>query len=388
MRMLACTLTLMSFLAAVALPARAQEPLEPREEYARARVTAILSQTEDTSMPDLPRRVQQVQLRILSGPDAGRTFTAENGVLPGREDMELREGETVVVRTLIKADGSVEHLLQEKSRLSGLLVLVIGFFLLASLLGGRAGAASVLGLAVSVGILLLFVVPRIVEGWNPLITSLIGSFMIACTSLYLAHGFTRRTTIALASTLTVLSASAALSMVAVRVAKLFGMGTEESLFLQSGVMESIDLRGLLLGGMIIGCLGVLDDITTAQTAAVDEIQKANPRLSFTDLLRAGTSVGREHIASLINTLALAYVGASLPLLLLFWTSGDIPLWVILNSEFLSEEIVRTLVGSTALVLAVPVSTWLAAKAFHGRAGDGVSGHNERTSGTGHLHHHH
>lgn len=353
------------------LVASAEIAPEPGETYASAKVLEIVSETEDTSIPDYPRRVQTVKLRVQSGPDEGEEFTTENGVLEGREDLELRAGETVVLRTLTKVDGSVEYVIQEKDRLQGLLWLVLCFFLLAALFGGRAGVASILGLGVSVGILVFFVVPRIIDGWNPLAVSLIGAFAIACTSLYLAHGFTRRTSIALGSTLSVLTASALLSIIAVRITKLFGMGTEESLFLQSGQLQNLDLRGLLLGGMIIGCLGVLDDITTAQTAAVDEIQKANPAMSRKDLIRAGESVGREHIASLINTLALAYVGASLPLLLLFWTSADIPLWVILNSEFLAEEIVRTLVGSTALILAVPVSTWMAARAFHGRPAGSV-----------------
>ena len=150
---------------------------------------------------------------------------------------------------------------------------------------------------------------------------------------------------------------------AVRLASIFGMGTEESVLLQFGPLENIDLRGLLLGGIVIGALGVLDDITTAQTAVVDELRRANPRMTFRQLYAAGISVGREHIASLINTLALAYVGASLPLLMLFTINDAMPLWVTLNSEFIAEEIVRTLVGSSALLIAVPISTWCAAQAF-------------------------
>jgi uncharacterized membrane protein len=152
------------------------------------------------------------------------------------------------------------------------------------------------------------------------------------------------------------------------------------MFLQFGQLQQVNLRGLLLGGIIIGCLGVLDDITTAQTAAIDEIGKANPKMTFKELHRAGISVGREHIASLINTLALAYVGASLPLLLLFTVQEESPFWVVLNSEFLAEEIIRTLVGSSTLLFAVPITTWLAAYFFR----------NDRTKPslhTGHGHHH-
>ena len=127
-----------------------------------------------------------------------------------------------------------------------------------------------------------------------------------------------------------------------------------------GLLENIDLKGLLLGGIIIGALGVLDDVTTGAAAAVDEIYKANPAFTFTELYQRGLSVGREHITSLVNTLALAYIGASFPLLLLFTTNAAQPLWVALNAENIVEEVIRTLVGSTTLILAVPITTALMA----------------------------
>ena len=120
-----------------------------------------------------------------------------------------------------------------------------------------------------------------------------------------------------------------------------------------------NLRGLLLGGIILGALGVLDDITTGQAAAVDELRRANPAFPVRELYRRGLSVGTEHITSLVNTLFLAYAGASLPLFILFTIYDEAPLWVTLNSEFIAEELVRTLVGSVALILAVPITTILA-----------------------------
>jgi len=145
-------------------------------------------------------------------------------------------------------------------------------------------------------------------------------------------------------------------------AKLLGNGSEQAYFIQAGYFGSINLQGLLLGGIIIGTLGVLNDITTAQAATVEEIHLANNQLSFRRLYQKGSSVGREHIASLINTLVLTYVGVSLPLFLLFSVNGQ-SLWTVLNSSTIAEEIVRTLVGSMALILAVPVTTVLAAYYF-------------------------
>ncbi|MDD5751285.1 MAG: YibE/F family protein, partial [Candidatus Peribacteraceae bacterium] len=168
--------------------------------------------------------------------------------------------------------------------------------------------------------------------------------------------FHKRTFVAFLSTLATLAIAAGLATLFVHAAKLFGAGSEEALFLQSGMLEHVNLRGLLLGGIIIGCLGVLDDVTVAQTAVVDELRKTNPSIDTHNLIRASMSVGKEHIASMINTLALAYAGASMPLLLLFTTPNDYPLWFTLNGEFLAEEIIRTLVGSTALLFAVPIAT--------------------------------
>ena len=160
-----------------------------------------------------------------------------------------------------------------------------------------------------------------------------------------------------------LGIAAALSIISVSLAKLSGAAQEEASYLHLEALPTLDLRGLLLGGIIIGALGILDDVTTAQVAVVDELKKANPSLSHGELYRRGISVGQEHIASLINTLVLAYAGASFPLLLVFALDKTIPLWVSLNAEFIAEEVVRTLVGSIALVFAVPISTFLAAYFF-------------------------
>jgi uncharacterized membrane protein len=190
-----------------------------------------------------------------------------------------------------------------------------------------------------------------------------GSFAIVLVSLYLAHGFNKRTSVALLSTILVLFLAIGLSFLFVSATMLHGNGSEEAIYLQINPGQNINLQGLLLGGIILGALGVLDDITTGQAAAVDEIHKANPSLSRKELYKRGLSIGHEHIASLINTLALAYAGVALPLFLLFSLNHAAPFWTLLNSEGVAEEIVRTLVGSTVLVLAVPISTHFAAYFF-------------------------
>lgn len=349
------------------------------DSYVRAKVLTVSAEKqEDNEFTGIARSTQNATLEILSGIDAGKTINIENGIVNNRDDMRLQEGETVVMQRLLRPDGSVQFLMREKFRLPSLFMLTIFFFILGVVLGGRKGFTSILGLAVSIAILMFFVVPQIIRGSNPLFISLVGSFMIAITSLYLAHGWNRRTSVALLSTIITLTFSTLFALAFVHFAKLFGMGSEESVFLQVGTLDQVNLRGLLLGGIIIGALGVLDDITTAQTAAVDELSKANHTLGFSELYRAGKSIGGEHIASLINTLALAYVGASLPILLLFSINEDMPWWMIVNSEFIAEEIVRTLVGSCTLLLAVPISTWIAAKTF-------ANGNHTNCKGHAHVH---
>jgi uncharacterized membrane protein len=348
--------------------------------FLRAKVIDVLPQPAqaDGSIDE------KVDLESVDGANAGQTLSIDNTVVPGQDDTVLSPGETVVIERLQKSDGTVDYQLKEKYRIPGMIALVVFFLLLAFVVGGKRGLTSLLGLGVSIAILLLLIIPWIIRGGDPFMVSLIGAVLIACTSLYLAHGFNKRTSIAFLSTITTLALAAILDVIFVHVAKLFGMGSDESLYLQMGALQNVNLRGLLLGGIIIGCLGVLDDITTAQTATIDEVSKANPSLTAKELRAAGKSVGGEHIASLINTLALAYVGASMPLLLLLETSTDFPLWVTLNGEFLAEEIIRTLVGSSTLLLAVPIATWLAAHFFRGGRGS------SSRSDSSHVHsfHHH
>lgn len=341
-------------------------PNDPPEtdRFAVAQVIAIEGEHPDT-FAGVDRIVQNLKLRVITGPDTGKEWTVENGILGGRKDMEYAVGDKVTVEMLTKIDGSVSFILREKYRLPSLGWLLVAFIALAVLCGGMTALSSIAGLLVSIGVLALVLVPRITAGGDPLFWSLLCSVVIACTSLYIAHGFNRRTTVSLIATLVTLALAAVAAILAVRLTSLFGVGTEEAFLLQTGPLEGMNFRGLLLGGILIGTLGVLDDVTTAQVASVAEVARHNPRLNFQQLFLSGTRVGREHIASLINTLALAYVGASLPLLLLFKTNDTWPFWVTLNSEFLAEEIVRTLVGSATLLLAVPISTWLASYEFQG-----------------------
>ncbi len=319
--------------------------------------------TEIQNHQGVPMTFQKVSVVLTSGPETGREIAIDNGGGSELGDYQKANlGESVVV-TKTSDLGESAYYISDKYRLPEVAMILAVFFILVVAMSRLRGFTSIIGLVISVLILAKFIVPRILAGQDPMLIGLAGAFAIAVLSIYAAHGLNKRTTVAVFSTLSTLAIAAIMSIVAVNFSRLFGLGSETAFYLQMGQAGDLNLRGLLLAGIIIGVLGLLDDVTTGQAAAVDEITKANPDLSFRELYKSGISVGREHITSLVNTLVLAYAGASLPLFLVFYLNQSQPLWVTLNTEFISEEVVRTLVGSITLVLAVPIATLLAAYFF-------------------------
>lgn len=358
---------LLFFLGAVALlgmsmPVYAQEDAANTQVYARGRVLEVVEDRPETESP-LDDAEQVVLVEVLNGEDGGEVVTVTYTFSSANyRDQHLEIGDKVVIAKVIDARGENYYIL-DYYRLPAIILYIMAFAVAALIFGRARGAGSLVGLGVSLAILMLFVVPRIIAGGNPLVVSFIGACAIAVASILLAHGFKRRTYVALVATLLALVAAFILAVIAAAFASLSGTGTEEAVYLQFSYLSNLNLRGLLLGGIIIGALGVLDDVTTAQVAAVEEISLANQTLGVGELYRRGISVGREHIAALVNTLILAYAGASFPLFLLFALPDHPPLWIILNNENIVEEILRALVGGTALMLAVPIATALAAAVF-------------------------
>lgn len=331
--------------------------------YFLGEVVEILDEGEQTIF-DQTLPYQEVRVRLKGGPEASQTVTVSHGTTYSiREGQQVAAGETVVIARSEDPDGNVQFYITDPYRLPALLGSFLFFLVLVAIFGRLRGLAAVFGLAVSFLLILKWVVPSIIAGTNPLVVILAAALIMATVMIYLAHGFRPRTHVAVAGTLLTLVLAIILGWAFVALAKLGGLGSESAYVLQFGPLANLDLRGLLLGGIIIGALGVLDDITTAQTAVVAELKEVNASLTRAELYRRGLSVGREHISSVVNTLVLAYAGASLPVLLIFSINPDIPAWLNLNSELLAEEIVRALVGSAALVLAVPITTALAAYHF-------------------------
>ena len=277
--------------------------------------------------------------------------------------IEPSVGDRVLVD--VERGGTVSDAATNFWRIPGIVLLAILFVVLIVVVAGRQGVMSIVGLLVSVGVIAFGLIPAVLNGVSAFWASVASAFVIALVSVVVSHGWRWRTAVSLVSILLVLSLAVLLALLGGWMGHLTGIYDEVSAALAFTAETSIDMRGVLVGGIIIATLGVLDDIITAQTAAIDELHKAQPKLTFTQLFLHGRSIGREHVAALVNTLALAYIGVALPLVLSLVLNFDSTrsIWLLFNSEFIAQEVVRTLVSSMALVLAIPVSTAIAAWAI-------------------------
>ncbi|MBA3723885.1 MAG: YibE/F family protein [Candidatus Levybacteria bacterium] len=336
---------------------------KPKEEVNKARVLRITEEGE-REVGGQKNLYQKVDLQILEGPEKDKTLTVNHGETTTlREEQKVKEGQTIV---LLKTSSTQNTLYQivDVYRLDKVAGIAILFFAIVILVSRLKGLGAIVGLAVSLLIITNFIVPTIIAGDDPLVTSIVGSFFIMVITMYVAHGFTPKTHVALMATCIALVMTGILAYTFVNLTSLTGFGSDDATSLSYGPTGDINFQGLLLGGIIIGSLGVLDDITTSMAASIQELARANSKLQFKELVTRGMRIGSDHIASLVNTLALAYAGAALPLFLfLVLNPADQPLWFILNSELIVEEIVRTLAGSIGLILAVPLTAVLAAWAF-------------------------
>ncbi|MFI5637507.1 YibE/F family protein [Streptomyces goshikiensis] len=298
---------------------------------------------------------KKATIEVVSGPEKGRTFIEI--VQPGAP-RQLADGQEVVVAYAPDAPRDLQYSVIDVNRKLPMAVLA-GIFAVAVVLVGRMrGLFALIALGVSFAVLTLFILPAILQGSNPLVVAVVGASAIMLIALYMCHGLTARTSVAVLGTLVSLLLIGLLGSAFIDWAFLSG-NTDDNTGLIHGLYPNIDMSGLLLAGVIIGSLGVLDDVTVTQTSAVWELRQADPSMGPRALYRAGIRIGRDHIASVVNTLVLAYAGAALPLLLLFSIANS-SVGSVANSELVAEEIVRTLVGSIGLVASVPVTTALAA----------------------------
>jgi uncharacterized membrane protein len=330
----------------------------PSDIYTKGVVTEVLSEEEITQ----DDRTHYIQTLEVERTDTREKVQIQSGsqYQPIDANKRMSVGQTIVISQQEKTPGEKEWVLLDTSyRLPILLALTLGFFVLVLLVARLQGLLSILGMIISFIILSTFIVPQILAGANPVLISMVSAIVIAAASMYLSHGINLKSHIAYGSILGTLTLVALLTTLVLRAAHMSGTGSEDAVFLLLEPALQMNLRGLLLAGIMLGTLGVLDDICISQISLIQELIHAKPHIELKELITRGLSVGKDHIASLVNTLVLAYAGASLPLFLLFSLYNTQPWWVVLNSEMIAEEIVRTITGSIGLVLAVPIATILA-----------------------------
>jgi uncharacterized membrane protein len=354
----------------------------------KARVIEIIETGEIELGEGLTQPYQIAAIRLMEGPFADVRFEIDYGRRQIRPaGTGLRTGEQILVTIAQAPDQLPEAFFVDWVRTPPLLWLLAAFIAVSLLVSGWKGLRSLVAMALSLLIIVMFILPRILAGGDPVTVSIMGAFAILACTLYLVYGWTLKTHAAVLGTFTALIITGLLAGYYVSLTRLTGFGSEEAMFLSQEA--TINLRGLVLGGILIGALGVLDDLVITQASVIFELHAANPALDLRALYRRGMRIGQDHVAATVNTLVLAYAGAALPLLLLVTQAGEN--WVnFVNREFVTEEIVRTLVGSLGLMSAVPLTTGLACLValYHGRLGQLGQYLGPATLADGHDHHHH
>jgi len=327
-----------------------------------ARVLKILNEESSTRENGSIFIQQDLLLKGLTG-----NFKNQEIEYKGISEIEVansglyKSGDRVLVQAENLFNGKNVFYIMDYVRRPYLYLLAFIFALLIIIIGRKKGFRSLIGLIASFFIIIKIILPRILAGGNPLLIGVIGSFSILAVIIYLSEGWKRKSHLAIASVFLSLLATMFLALLFTKLTRLTGFSNEEAAFLL-GADQIINFQGLLLAGILIGAVGVLDDIIIGQIAAVQQIREANPSLPPAKLFKMSYKVGNTHLSAVVNTLFLTYAGASLPLLLLFLIQpeGATSFRQVINDELIATEIVRTLVGSIGVALSLPISTYLAA----------------------------
>lgn len=358
----------------------AQEVHQEWQELVSGKVLEVVNEYErDIMGTGASATVQELRVQLLDGERAGEVVRFENDLLV------LEEGDRIFVDRLLSIDGTEYYQFKDVERRPGLLMLAVFFVLLVVMFAGWQGIRALASLGLSIAAILLLLVPALLAGYSPALVSLGIAAIVLAATLFITHSINARSIIAFLGTISAVAITCAIAAFSVGALRLSGFGSDASVFLNFSTGGTLDFTGLLLGSIIIGLLGVLDDVSITQASVVQELRAANASLGLGELYRRAIRVGRDHVGSLVNTLALAYVGASLPLVLLF-ARADSALAITLNQEVVAAEILRIIVGSIGLILAVPLTTLMAAWYFKDKEVHGGEGHSH--CGHGHSHHQH
>jgi len=363
----------------------AQEIVKDAQETVKARVIDVLKEEKEV-IPGTAtdHYIQKIRIEILAGDKKGSVVEMENDYI------QLKKGDVFYLKRITSSDNDGDiYSVVDPYRTPSLLFLTILFIVLTIFFGGKQGLRGLLSLFGSLFLIAFVLLPAIAQGYSPVAVSIGISSLIIILGSYVTHGFNKTTTSAVVGMIVTISCIGLFAQYSIHAAGLTGFESDESTYLHFNSQGTLDLAGLLLGGILIGLLGVMYDAAIGQSISVEELHRVAPHLPRSVIYKRALRIGREHIGALVNTLAIAYVGASLPLLLLFYLSSESTL-VILNREVFSTEIIRSLVGSIGLILAVPittlVATWMLIKKTPGKADElTIDKEHRALSHTGHHH---
>jgi len=342
-------------------PAQAQTTGRDDSESAQAVVLKILDEKDLVRDNGQTTKQQNLELGVITGALKGQKYEYF-----GISDLDVVSSNVYKVNDKVSvnysrgSDGKYVFYITDYVRSSALLWLLIIFIAAVIIIGGLKGFRSLVSLLFSFLIIMKVLVPLVLKGYNPLAIGLMISVLIALSIIYVTDGWNKKSHLAVISILLSLLLTAILSIIFSGFARLTGTAQEEVTYLMDATYQMINFKSLLLASFMIGTLGVLDDIAVGQVEAVNQIRLANSKLSDLQVFKMSMKVGRSHLGAIINTLFLAYVGASFPLILLF-SLGNVPFISfsdVINNEDIATEIVRTLIGVLGLCLAVPISTLL------------------------------
>jgi uncharacterized membrane protein len=341
-------------------PSRAQQAADvqmpPGTTYPHGRVVSVQRVPCGNEAAGKPPQCANVVVEVLDG--AGKGDFQQLQLSADVVGEGVATGDVFVLSRDAGAQGGPGYGFFDFARGTPIVVLAIAFAVVVGLVARLRGLAALAGLGFAFFLLLRFVMPALLAGESPLLVSLVGSSAIMFVVLYLAHGFSARTTTALIGTLSGLALVAVLGSIAVAAAQLTGLTTDQTVQLQT-YDPTLSFSGLVTAGVVVAGLGVLNDVTITQASAIWQLKEVSPDITWRELHRRGMAVGRDHIASTVYTIVFAYAGAALPLLLIFELYSR-PFTVTLFSSSVAEEVVRILVGAIALVLAVPLTTAIGA----------------------------
>ncbi|MBP6856754.1 MAG: YibE/F family protein [Candidatus Pacebacteria bacterium] len=364
---------LLVFILPVAL--HAQELVEDTTTTYKAHVIKIVSKgSQEIAATKVENPTQIIQVEIINGDKKGFITTFEN------DYVQLEQGETFFLNHTVRTNGTEIFSVSDPYRLKSIIFFVALFILVTIIFGGKQGVRGLVSLVGSLALIFYVLLPGLLSGISPVLLSIGVSSLIIILGSYITHGFNRTTTTAVIGMILTIVITGILATTAVESTRLTGFADEEAIYLNFNTGGTLDFSGLLLGAILIGLLGTLYDASISQAIAVEEIYATNPKLTKKEVYKKVLRIGREHIGALVDTLAIAYVGAALPLLLFFVHATNLPFGMIINREIFATEIIRIVIGSIGVILAVPLTTFISTQMLVGRP-------ITRTHSS-HSHHHH